>query len=58
MSKSLFKLVKRFLFFIINFTSFIDDRYTRQSSDEIVMFGPAATLLAGGMIWLGSHQET
>ena len=42
-----------FLCFIINFTtSLIDDRYTHQCSDEIVMFGPAATLLAGRMIRL------
>ena len=54
-----FNLVKRFLCFIINFTtSLIDDRYTHQCSDKIVMFGPAATLLAGRMIGLGSHQET
>ena len=59
MSKSLFKLVKRFLFFIINFTtSLIDDRYTHQCSDKIVMFGPAATLLAGRMIGQCSHQKT
>ena len=38
----------------MNFTtSLIDDRYTHQCSDKIVMFGPAATLLAGRMIGLG-----
>ena len=42
----------------MNFTSLIDDRYTHQCNDKIVVFGPAATLLAGRMIGLGSHQET
>ena len=42
----------------MNFTSLIDDRYTHQCSDKIVMFWPAVTLLVGRMIGLGSHQET
>ena len=43
----------------MNFTtSLIDDRYTHQCIDKILMFGPAATLLVGGVIGLGSHQET
>ena len=57
MSKSLFNLVSVFCVFNLNLTtSLIDDRYTNQCIDKIVMFGPAATLLAGRMIGLGSHQ--